>query len=99
MTEKMDSDATYIKLSIETILTLGLSLFVPTVCAAWALLHALIFKPLTSLKEEVSSMNASFRHLTEKQIETEMHHAGRLQLLELRLSRLETDFAEEEHRR
>jgi len=64
--ERSMQDAQFLRISIETIIILAVTLFVPAVSAAWVLLHALVFRPLSDLKEEVSKMNENFKEEVSK---------------------------------
>lgn len=90
-------EITVIKVSIETMLSFAVAMFIPSVAAAWALLHALVFRPLNSLKEEIGSLNANFTRVSEKQLKLESDHHTLVLIHESRFERIEQDIREIKH--
>lgn len=87
----MIDEVTVIKVSIEAMISFALALFVPSCGAAWALGRALIFNPLTSMKSEISKLAHSIEAVTLRQLESELKLRSQVEVLEVRLSRLELE--------
>jgi len=87
----MADDITIVKVSFEALLGFAAAMFVPSVAAAWALLHALVFRPLNSLKDEISVLNTSFQTVSQKQLKLESDHSAIVVIHESRFDRIEQD--------
>jgi len=87
-------DITIVKVSFEALVGFAAAMFVPSVAAAWALLHALVFKPLNSLKDEISVLNSSFQKVSVKQLKLESDHSALVVIHEARFDRIEQDLRE-----
>lgn len=78
-----------LQFSFEAIASVGTTVFIAAVSAAWVLLRAMVFNPLRELSTELRRMNVSIQNLATKQLEIERTHSAKLEIHEYRLNEIQ----------